>query len=381
MNSALPRHRLQEPKANHDDSAAAQPAAADKRGSMQNADPAPLLQLQQLTKRYRAEDAAAVQDVSFDLHEGEILALLGPSGCGKTTTLRMIAGFETPDAGDVLIHGRSVLELAPRDRHIGVVFQDYALFPHLNLLRNVMFGMQQVPRAQRAERAREWLQLVGLATFAERMPDELSGGQQQRAALARTLAAEPRLVLLDEPFSNLDAALRESTRIEVRQLLKKAGTTAILVTHDQAEALSFADRVGVMQAGRLCQTGTPETVYHVPETAFVAEFLGHTNLLPCLAQGRQAQSPLGEINLSTEAQGEVMVSLRPEHLSLEASPASDANCEVISREFRGHDNFYRVQTAGTTPAEYKVLAPYDCVLPAGAPARLTPRQPGVILRG
>ncbi|MCH8553086.1 MAG: ABC transporter ATP-binding protein, partial [Natronospirillum sp.] len=303
-------------------------------------------------------------------------ALLGPSGCGKTTTLRMIAGFETPDQGDIELRGRSVLDLPARDRHIGVVFQDYALFPHLNLLRNVMFGMHQVERQQRAERALEWLELVGLRSFAERMPDELSGGQQQRAALARTLAAEPTLVLLDEPFSNLDAALRESTRIEVRQLLKKAGTTAILVTHDQAEALSFADRISVMQEGSLCQTGTPEAVYHTPRTAFVAEFLGHTNLLVCQADGNRGATELGTLELDMEGSGEVMISLRPEHLSLSASSPEQANCEVVSREFRGHDNFYRVRAGAI---EYKVLAPYDVVLEAGAPALLKPQQPGVIL--
>ena len=354
-------------------------AAPDQRDVMSiSSDKAPLLRLDNLSKRYRPQDDPAVNEVSLELAEGEILAMLGPSGCGKTTTLRMIAGFETPDQGDILVHGKRINDLPPRDRKIGVVFQDYALFPHLNLQRNVMFGMQHVPRSERPGRALEWLHLVGLDQFVERMPDELSGGQQQRAALARTLAAEPRLVLLDEPFSNLDAALRESTRIEVRQLLKKAGTTAILVTHDQAEALSFADRVGVMESGRLCQIGTPESVYHVPRTAFVAEFLGHTNLLPCVAQGSQADSPLGRIDLTGSAHGEVTVSLRPEHLSLEASGQESANCEILSREFRGHDNFYRVLG---NHIEYKVLAPYDIVLEPGTPARLTPRQPGVILTG
>lgn len=344
---------------------------------MEPSNDTPLLSLQQVSKRYRPEDALAVNAISLDLYQGEILALLGPSGCGKTTTLRMIAGFETPDAGDIHLRGHSVLNQPPRDRKIGVVFQDYALFPHLNLLRNVMFGMRQVPRTEREKRAVEWLKLVGLAKFSGRMPDELSGGQQQRAALARTLAAEPKLVLLDEPFSNLDAALRESTRIEVRELLKKAGTTAILVTHDQAEALSFADKVGVMEAGALIQTGTPEAVYHQPATAFVAEFLGHTNLLHCQADGDHAESPLGTLPLASPGHGNVLVSLRPEHLALTpASENAEPNCTVQSREFRGHDNFYVVVDQGQ---EYKVLAPYHCILEPGAPAVLSFHQAGVIV--
>lgn len=337
----------------------------------------PLLHLSNLSKRYRPQDEYAVRDVSIELKTGEILALLGPSGCGKTTTLRMTAGFETPDTGDILMRGKSIMDLPTRERKIGVVFQDFALFPHLNLLENVGFGMRHIPRAGRPDEALSWLDLVGMKAFAKRMPDELSGGQQQRVALARTLAAKPELILLDEPFSNLDAALRESTRIEVRALLKEAGTTAILVTHDQAEALSFADRIGVMHNGTLEQVGTPEEVYHNPRTAFVAEFLGHTNLLPCRAQDKQADSPLGNIPLAHAGQGEVLVSLRPEHLSLvPASAAEPGNCTVESREFRGHDNFYTVSDNGI---EYKVLAPYDCVLEPGTRARLSPRQAGVIV--
>lgn len=337
----------------------------------------PLLSLRALRKQFRGEDVPAVNDVTLDLYKGEILALLGPSGCGKTTTLRMTAGFETPDSGDVILNGQSVLNRAPRERNIGVVFQDYALFPHLNLERNVGFGIKHLSGREKSARAIEWLDLVGLAHLKRRMPDELSGGQQQRAALARTLAAEPNLILLDEPFSNLDTALRESTRIEVRALLKKAGTTAILVTHDQAEALSFADRVGIMQQGHLSQIGSPEDVYHKPDTAFIAEFLGHTNLLPCTANGLKADSPLGSIDLVRPGEGSVLVSLRPEHMSLQPVESVDsANCSVISREFRGHDNFYRV--AGET-MEYKVLAPYDCLLSPGDTARITPLQPGVIV--
>lgn len=350
---------------------------ADSPNEPESAVTQPLLSLRGLRKQFRAEDAPAVDDVTLDLYKGEILALLGPSGCGKTTTLRMTAGFETPDRGDVILNGQSVIKLAPRERNIGVVFQDYALFPHLNLERNVAFGIKHLSGRKKSERAIEWLDLVGLAHLKSRMPDELSGGQQQRAALARTLAAEPNLILLDEPFSNLDTALRESTRIEVRSLLKEAGTTAILVTHDQAEALSFADRVGIMHKGHLTQIGKPEAVYHQPDTAFIAEFLGHTNLLPCTADGHQADSPLGPIDLIRPGQGPVLVSLRPEHMSLQPVISPDAgNCTVLSREFRGHDNFYRV--AGET-MEYKVLAPYDCILAPGDVAHIKPLQAGVIV--
>lgn len=337
----------------------------------------PLLAVHQLAKRFSAQQEWAVRDVSLRLNPGEILALLGPSGCGKTTTLRMIAGFETPDQGSIELRGRSVAHLPARQRNIGVVFQDFALFPHLNLLENVAFGILRLPRSQRPTEARRWLATVGMADYAERMPDELSGGQQQRVALARTLAATPDVVLLDEPFSNLDAALRESTRHEVRDLFKQAGTTAILVTHDQAEALSFADRVGVMNQGTLVQIDAPETLYHRPKTAFVAEFLGHTNLLSVTAQGQTANSPLGTLQLLQAADGPVLVSLRPEHLLLRPRREDEAsNCRVLSREFRGHDTFYRVESDGY---EYKVLAPFYCALQVGDNAMLKAMHPASIV--
>ncbi|SFX42295.1 ABC transporter ATP-binding protein [Marinospirillum alkaliphilum] len=305
----------------------------------------PLMRVEGLCKRYQQGEALAVNQVSFTLQPGEILALLGPSGCGKTTTLRMLAGFEHPESGRIFLHGQDVTELPPQKRHIGIVFQDYALFPHMSLLRNVTFAMRHVPTHQQEQKAMEWLELVGLAAYAKRHPHELSGGQQQRVALARTLAAEPELVLLDEPFSNLDAALRESTRKEMRALFKKAGTSVILVTHDQAEAMTFADKVGVMQQGKLIQLDTPQQVYQHPATAFVAKFLGHTNLLQGLAQGNQAQTPLGAINLSSSVEGEVHLSLRPEDLTLSASD-DPAAARVVDREFRGHDYLYVLEQDG-----------------------------------
>lgn len=312
------------------------------------------IQTLHLNKRYRSDDALAVNDLTFTLHKGEILALLGPSGCGKTTTLRMIAGFEQPDSGQICLQGRDVTHLTPQQRKIGIVFQDYALFPHMTIEQNVMFAMRDTPKADRADKATGWLELMGLDTLRQRYPNELSGGQQQRVALARTLAAEPELVLLDEPFSNLDASLRESTRNEMRALFKQAGTTVILVTHDQAEALTFADKVGVMNQGFLVQTDTPQQVYQHPANAFVARFLGHTNLLYGDALDGFVSTPLGNLQVEKNLQGQVQMSVRPEDLHLSPAPCCDAAALVIAREFRGHDFFYTLERDGI---QYCVIAP------------------------
>lgn len=324
--------------------------------AMTNNDPLPsppLMQVRALTKRFATSEHLAVNQVSFSLHPGEILALLGPSGCGKTTTLRMLAGFEHPSAGQIFLRDQEVTDWPAQKRRIGIVFQDYALFPHMTLLRNVTYAMRHVPKNQQLEKAQYWLQLVGLQDYAKRYPHELSGGQQQRVALARTLAAEPELVLLDEPFSNLDAALRESTRKEMRQLFKESGTSVILVTHDQAEALTFADKVGVMHQGQLVQLDSPQVVYKHPANAFVARFLGHTNLLQGKAAGDQAHTPLGAIHLSQSSEGEVSLSLRPEDLTLTASDNPTA-ARVVDREFRGHDYLYVLEQDG---AQYCAITP------------------------
>ncbi len=338
--------------------------------------PEPLLSVGGLHKRYRPQDPLAVEDVSFSLDNGEILALLGPSGCGKTTTLRMIAGFEHPDAGEVVLRGRNVTRLPPQQRRIGIVFQDYALFPHMSLGENVAFAMRHVPKAKRASKAREWLDLVGLAELAARMPDQLSGGQQQRVALARTLAAEPELVLLDEPFSNLDAALRESTRKEVRRIFKAAGTSVILVTHDQAEALSFADQVGVMHYGQLIQMDRPERIYQAPATSFVAEFLGHTNLLEGDADGEIARTALGQVAIDSHQRGPVRLSLRPEYLSLSVAP-DGKGATIIEREFRGHDCFYLLEQHGQ---QFCAITPSHSLWRVGEQVSLEPQRTATVLR-
>ncbi|TVR74022.1 MAG: ABC transporter ATP-binding protein [Spirochaetaceae bacterium] len=338
------------------------------------------LEVQALTKHFAPTAPPAVDRVSFGLEQGEILGLLGPSGCGKTTTLRMIAGFERPDSGDILLDGRSVAALPPEKRRIGFVFQDYALFPNRSVLNNVVFALHRKDRSVRTERARELLAMVGLTREQNRMPYELSGGQQQRVALARTLAAEPELILLDEPFSNLDAALRESTRRDVRTLLKCAEMSAILVTHDQEEALGFCDTVGVMHAGAIEQLGSPESIYLQPETSFVAQFLGRANLMRGHARGEVADTDLGTIPIVPATEGPVLVSLRPEHIELNRlTPGStpDGGGEIVSREFRGHDLTYRVRF---NRAEYIVHTDFTCDLTPGTPVRIVPRRPAVVLR-
>jgi iron(III) transport system ATP-binding protein len=302
---------------------------------------APLLELQGIRKRFGEHEV--LKGVDLAVYPGEILALLGPSGCGKTTLLRVIAGLESPDEGRVLLEGQDITPLPPERRGIGFVFQDYALFPHLTALGNVAFGLKGKDRLERARRA---LERVGMTLFQDRKPGELSGGQQQRVALARALAPGPRLVLLDEPFSSLDAGLRAATREEVRKVLKETGTTAILVTHDQEEALSFADRLGVMRGGGLLQVGTPEEVYLRPKTPFVAQFLGRTNLLPGEGKGRYAETCLGPVPLAEPAHGPLILSLRPEALRL-IPPEEGPLGEVVAREFKGHDLTYRVRLLGT----------------------------------
>jgi len=235
-----------------------------------------LLRLDDVTKRFAADDPPAVDALSLAVAPGEILALLGPSGCGKTTTLRLIAGFDTPDRGIIAIRGQRMsapgVAVPPEARGVGIVFQDYALFPHLSVGDNVAFGLGRFDRAMRARRAAEVLELVGLGDLARRFPHELSGGQQQRVALARALILNPAVLLLDEPLGALDAKLRKALQIELKSLQQEVGITFIYVTHDQEEALTMSDRLAVMSNGRVEQVGTPSEVYEEPATAYVADF-------------------------------------------------------------------------------------------------------------
>lgn len=302
-----------------------------------------ILTVRNLSRRFAASGNPAVEDLSLELRPGEILALIGPSGCGKTTTLRMIAGFERPDSGQVLLGGRDVTAIAPERRGIGMVFQDYALFPHMTVAENILFGAHDKTAAS----VRHYLGIVGLDDFGQRYPDELSGGQQQRVALARSLAAQPGLILLDEPFSNLDAALRHSTRREIRSMLKRTGIGIIFVTHDQEEALSFADRIAIMRDGRLLQEGAARDVYDHPVDAFVAGFLGRTNLLAGQGSGLSADTILGPVALTQAIDGPAMLSLRPERVQIRAAGAGESgNGRVLTSEFKGHDMTYWVACNG-----------------------------------
>jgi iron(III) transport system ATP-binding protein len=328
----------------------------------------PVVELRDVSKAYPRPDHVAVEHLDLDVAAGEILCLLGPSGCGKTTLLRLIAGFEVPDTGTVRIAGELVAGpdawVQPDRRRIGFVFQDYALFPHLTVLQNVAFGLRRGSRAARLDRAKAVMDLVGLTIFAGRYPHQLSGGQQQRVALARALAPAPAVLLLDEPFSNLDAALRGSTRDEVRQILKRTNTTAVLVTHDQEEAMTFGDRLAVMRAGHLEQAGSAETVYARPRTAFVASFLGRTNLLRGEGHGTVARTPIGDLALARPAQGQVMLSVRPESLHFQPN-GNGVNVRVLQREFKGHDLTFTCQLTGPDALRLIVQTGPDCTVRVG----------------
>ena len=282
------------------------------------------LELHELEKRFA--DVTAVDSISLDVAAGEFFSLLGPSGCGKTTTLRMVAGFERPTKGEIMLDGTSLATVPPDRRNVNTVFQSYALFPHLNVLDNVAFGMryQKVPRKERERRAKDALEMVELGALAKRRPHQLSGGQQQRVALARALVLRPALLLLDEPLGALDAKIRRQLRLELKSLQEEVGTTFVFVTHDQEEALSMSDRIAVMNGGRVDQVGTPLEVYESPATLFVADFLGVANVMRAEALGRNGSGCMvrvGEFELRAGCgelgcRGAASVVIRPERLEV-----------------------------------------------------------------
>lgn len=287
---------------------------------------------------------------------GGLAAVLGPSGCGKTTLLRVIAGFLEADAGTVTVAGRLLggpgVHLPPERRRIGIVPQEGALFPHLSVARNIAFGLRDLDRAGKRARVAEMLDLVGLPGYADRMPHELSGGQQQRVALARALAPQPHLVLLDEPFSALDSALRGAVRAEVRAVLRESGATGLLVTHDQQEALSIADLVAVLRDGRVAQCATPQDLYHRPVDPWLASFVGDAVLVPGTVDRDTASTALGRIALATAPEGlrDGLVLLRPEQLRLTEPDDADAEGVVTDVCFYGHDAMITVAVEGLDQA-------------------------------
>ncbi|HTZ79162.1 MAG TPA: ABC transporter ATP-binding protein [Stellaceae bacterium] len=312
-------------------------------GTERHPETAMFLVLDRLTKHYGG--TAAVDEISLTVEKGEFVSLLGPSGCGKTTTLQMIAGFVEPSAGAVTLDGVDLLAVKPAKRGLGIVFQSYALFPHMSAAENVAFGleMQGIARAERQRRVGEALALVGLAALADRYPRAMSGGQQQRVALARALVIRPRMLLLDEPLSNLDAKLREEMQVELRQIQRNVGITTILVTHDQAEAMALSDRIVIMNKGRVEQIASPDRAYEQPASGFVASFLGKTNLLTGKVAddrlsigGRSFPAPIGY------ASGDVTVTLRPEKIGFAAEGLAGT---VRNRLFLGSQWLFQVETA------------------------------------
>jgi putrescine transport system ATP-binding protein len=317
---------------------------------------APFLDIQSCTKRF--DQAAAVDDVSIQIERGEIFALLGPSGCGKSTLLRMLAGFEAPSHGRILLDGQDITALPPYERPINMMFQSYALFPHLSVWENIAFGLKRSKRstAEIATRVEEMLSLVQLKALAKRKPHQLSGGQQQRVALARSLALEPRLLLLDEPLGALDRKLRGQTQFELKSILKRVGVTCVLVTHDQEEAMMMADRIAVLNRGKILQVGVAQDIYETPNSRFVADFIGSVNLLDgilkedepdhCVIETAHGNFYVGH-GVSGVMGMAVSIALRPEKLRLLPPKVSVAEynafpARIVDQTYFGSSSVYRV---------------------------------------
>ena len=306
----------------------------------------PLLEINDVSVSFG--DTEVLSDISLELESKQLLAVLGASGAGKSTLMRLIAGFDSVGAGSIVLDGETLSDtsktVAPEKRSIGIVPQDSALFPHLNVSQNIGFGLSVLSKEAKAERVGELLRLIRMEEFASRMPQELSGGQVQRVALARALAPRPKLVLLDEPFSALDAELRGQLREEVRQVLRAEGATAVLVTHDQEEALSLADRVAVLREGKIIQVGSPSEIYNSPADVGIATFLGESVLVDGKVSGGKILTDLGSLSaLNNVAEGATgVVAIRSENFYLQPNPTGDS--EVVGRVFFGHDALVEVQT-------------------------------------
>ncbi|MDA1329700.1 MAG: ABC transporter ATP-binding protein [Chloroflexi bacterium] len=328
------------------------------------------LKLEGVSKQFGVD--VAVHELNLGVARDQVLALVGPSGCGKTTALRLIAGFERPDFGAIWLENRIVSDpytfLPPEKRGVGMVFQDYALFPHMTVFENVAFGLQAKSGSRPDQRVKSMLTLVGLETRAERYPHELSGGERQRIALARALVPEPVLLLLDEPFSNLDADLRLKMREDVRVILKGIHATAIFVTHDQEEALYMGDRLAVMNVGRIEQLGSPEDIFHRPQTRFVAEFMGNTDFLPARVVANGLETEIGVLPQKIEAPLDTAVEIAMRADDVSFAPEAGGNALILARQFRGVMNFYRLKLpSGRLLHAY---APHTQILPAGTRVRV-----------
>lgn len=312
----------------------------------------PVVELIGVSRVYGTE--AAVSDLTLSIYEGELVTLLGPSGCGKTTTLRLLAGLDRPDSGRIRIRGDVVAGqsrfVPPEERDIGLIFQDFALFPHLSVGENIAYGIQDWPDEEVDSRVEDLLDLVDMQEYRDNRPETLSGGQRQRVALARSLAPEPDVLLLDEPFSNLDVGLRKVMREEVRRILKAAGVTAISVTHDQEEALSISDRVAVIAGGHLEQVGRPELVFQHPESRFVAEFLGQAGFISGSLTEGSIETGIGRLDvdiikgLGPEYEGaRIDVLVRPDDLRARPANGEEANGRIVHREYTGPSFVYRIE--------------------------------------
>jgi len=356
---------LAQPQHFHDDGLTAGPIALECAG---------------LTKRFGLVDA--IDDLNLAVHQGQVLALLGPSGCGKTTTLRLIAGFDQPDTGTISIGDRAVFlpgqSIPPEKRRVGMVFQDGALFPHLTVEQNVAFGLPN--GSDRQDRVREVLDLVDLGNFGRRMPHELSGGEQQRVALARALAPRPEVLLLDEPFSNLDPGLRQQVRRDTLDILRETGATAIFVTHDQEEALFMGDVLAIMNRGRVEQIGSPEDIFHSPATRFVAQFIGLADFIPAWREEDRLVSDVGSMGWPLPSPllgytngnhaGRLEVMVRPD--CLQCYPSQEGQGRITAREFQGAFYLYRVSLpSGTT---VRCLLPHTVEYSVGTRVAVTLRQ-------
>ncbi|KQT47315.1 iron ABC transporter ATP-binding protein [Devosia sp. Leaf420] len=304
----------------------------------------PMLALKGVTRHFN--DVAALQDVTLELGAGQVLCLVGHSGCGKSTLLRAIAGIETLDGGTIAIEGTPVsgdgIFVEPEDRRIGFMFQDYALFPHLSVRENVAFGLKKLARSDRANRVSDILSRIGIEALADRYPHMLSGGEQQRVALARALAPQPRLLLMDEPFSNLDRGLRDRVRHETLSIVRDLGMTAVVVTHDPEEALAIGDTVALMQKGRVVEAGTGERIYDAPWTAYAARFFSRMNVIPAKIEANMLDTPLGRFH-APALDGEPHVLLRPQSIILTESGIPGV---VVDRSILGEIEELRIAVAG-----------------------------------